>query len=363
MKKLILFIALVGLFAANAGIKKDSAEKPSSESEAGRLVEDLLNNLLGGGDRKLDAKLNAHFLELLDGHRPGAVAAGEGTYAVRDAKKAGKPLAFATGVHAAGWMLTKASEVKNVGQLEVEVRKQWVGAKVMREWAEHDLALIKVSAAEIIAVQWAATSPEVGTFITAAAPAGQDPVAIGVVSVVTRNIRPQGRGFLGVQLGSDEKGLRVQMVLPKSAAEKSGVKANDRIVELDGVKPDTVAGFTKSISNRKAGDKVRLKLQREKAFVEFEIALGDLAAKGSARESKRDRRMNAMGSTVSERRGDFPSVIQTDFPLDASQCGGPVTDLDGRVLGIVIARSGRVETLVLPSEVIVSAIKDVDFTK
>ena len=363
MKKFILFVALISLFSAQAGIKRESGAKPSGESEAGQMIDDLLNNLLGGGDRKLDAKLNGHFRELLEGHKPGALAAGEGTYAVRDAKNAGKPLAFATGVHASGWMVTKASEVNGAGQLEVEVRKQWVGAKVMRQWTEHDLALIKVEAAGIASVQWAITMPEVGTFITAAAPAGQDPVAVGVVSVATRNIRAQGRGFLGVQLGSDEKGLKVQVVLPKSAAEKSGVKANDRIMELDGLKPDTVVGFTKSISNKKAGDKVRLKLQREKAFVEFEIVLGDLASKGAARESKREQRMNAMGSTVSERRGDFPSVIQTDFPLDASQCGGPVTDLDGRVLGIVIARSGRIETLVLPSEVIVGAIKDVDFTK
>lgn len=363
MKKLIISLVAFVLFSAQAGIKKEPAPKSTGEPEAGQFLEELLNSLLSGGDRKLDTKLNSHFRELLDGHKPGTVAVAEATYAVRDAKKTGIPLAFATGVNAAGWMITKASEVKGVEQLQVELRKEWVRAKVVRQWDEHDLALIKVEATDIGVAQWVVTPPEVGTFITAAAPAGQDPVAIGVVSVATRSIRAQGRGFLGVQVASDEKGLKVQMVLSKSAAEKSGVKANDRIVELDGVKPDTVFGFTKSISNRKAGEKVRLKLQRDQAFVEFEIALGDLASKGIVRESKRSMKMNAMGSTVSERRGDFPSVIQTDFPLDASQCGGPVTDLDGNVLGIVIARSGRIETLVLPSEAIVSALKAVDFSK
>ncbi len=363
MKNLVVLAAALGFFAAHAGIKKDEAPRPSSEPEARQFIDDLINNLLGGGDRKLDAKLNEHFRELLEGHKPGAAAASQATYAVRDGKRAGMPLAFATGVNAEGWMLTKASEVASAGDLQVEVRKQWVKAKIVQRWDEHDLALLKVEAIAIGVAQWATTAAEVGTFITAAAPPGREPIAIGVVSVAARNIRVQGRGFLGVQLGSDDKGLKVEFVLPKSAAEKSGVKAKDRIVELDGVKPETVTGFTKSISNKKAGDKIRLKLERERAFVEFEIALGDLASNGRPRESKRSREMNEMGSTVNERRGDFPSVIQTDFPLDASQCGGPVTDLDGNVLGLVIARSGRIETLVLPSEVIVNALKGVDFSK
>jgi serine protease Do len=72
--------------------------------------------------------------------------------------------------------------------------------------------------------------------------------------------------------------------------------------------------------------------------------------------------MNSMGSTISKRRTDFSSVMQTDLPLQATQCGGPVTDLDGNVIGIVIARSGRVETMVLPSEMIVQLLASVDFS-
>ena len=116
------------------------------------------------------------------------------------------------------------------------------------------------------------------------------------------------------------------------------------------------------LEGKKPGEKILLKLQRGTMLIEKEIVLGDLGSNGVARQSKRDDRMNAMGSTVSSRRGEFPSVIQTDFPLDASQCGGPVTDLDGNVVGMVIARSGRIETLVLPSETIIGALKDVDFS-
>lgn len=375
MKKLFILIASFGVFAASGAIKKapddrpvpeKKSETPRGEPEAGRLLEDLLNNLLGGGDRKLDAKLNSHYRELLEGHKPGAEAVSAATYSVRDGKKAGKPIAFATGVNAAGWLITKASEVKNAGQLQVEIRKQWVDAKVVRSWEEHDLALIKADAADIVTAKWAAApSPGVGTFITAAAPAGREPVAIGVVSVAARSIRAKGRGFLGVQIETDDKGLKVGRLLSEGAAKAAGIKEQDRIVELDGTKPESVFGFTKSISSKNAGEKVRLKLQRGEALIDMEVSLGDLGSRNDevGRGSQRADRMNAMGSTVSKRKGDFASVIQTDFPLDAAECGGPVTDLDGNVVGIVIARSGRIETLVLPSDIISTVLKDVDFTK
>lgn len=378
MKKLLTFIACLGAFALQAGIKKAPSDaaapepraeqpkksEPRSEPESGRMLEDLLNRLLGGGDRKLDAKLNEHYRSLAEGHKPGTLKSAPATFVVRDGKKAGKPIAFATGVNAKGWLLTKASEVKGAAQLEVEIKGKWTPASVSRTWDEHDLALLKVDATDLAAVEWSpAPSPAVGSFITAVAPEGREPVAIGVVSVAMRNIRIAGRGFLGVQVESDDKGLKIGRVVEKGAAFQAGVKKDDRIVELDGSKPDTVFKFTTSISNKKAGDKVRLKLQRGQELIEKEIALGDLSNGLRDRASPRVDRMNSMGSTVSTRKGDFPSVIQTDFPLDASECGGPVTDLDGNVIGLVIARSGRIETLVLPAETIVAALKDVDFSK
>ena len=44
--------------------------------------------------------------------------------------------------------------------------------------------------------------------------------------------------------------------------------------------------------------------------------------------------------------------------LDPHNCGGPVVDLDGKVLGVSIARAGRVETWILPSETIRPILAD-----
>ncbi|MEQ1850649.1 MAG: PDZ domain-containing protein [Chthoniobacteraceae bacterium] len=326
---------------------------------------DALGGLGFGGtpfSRKLQKQLNDHFQELLEGHRPGAAKAAPATFQLRDGGKPDKPIAFATGVNAEGWLLSKASEVRNAAELQCEIQGAWQSAKIIRFWEEHDLALVKVAAKEITVAQWAAgPAPAVGSFVTAVAPEGRDPVAIGVVSVAARNDRRKGSGYLGLSLASDEMGLKVRQVIPGGAANASGMQAEDRILELDGKKQDSVFTFIRMVSERRAGDKVRLKLQRGSKVMEKEIALGDRAMAADDRPGFD--KLNGIGSTVSKRKDDFPSVLQTDLPLEASQCGGPVTDLDGNVIGLVIARSGRVETMVIPSETIRQTLAGVDFAK
>ena len=314
-----------------------------------------------GFDRATEKKLTDHFEQLLEGHKPGTIAAAPATFALRDAKKPAAPLAFATGVRGDGWLLTKASEMSGAAELQCQIKGAWVAAKIVRTWPEHDLALLKATAKEMPAVKWSSGgAPQVGTFITAVAPEGRDPVAIGIVSVPVRNGESKGRGFLGVQLTSDEHGLKIDKLVAGGPAKASGLQEADRILELDGKKPESLFMFTKMVSDRKVGDKVRLKFQRGEAIVEKEIALAERPSMIGGRNS--NDRMNSMGSTISKRKSEFPSVMQTDLPLNATQCGGPVTDLDGNVIGLVIARSGRVETMVLPSETIRQLLAGVDFS-
>ncbi len=316
-----------------------------------------------GLDGEAEKKLNDHFQELLEGHKPGALAAGRATFPLRDARRPAEPLEFATAVRADGWLLTKASEIAAGAELQCQMKGAWAAAKVVRTWAEYDLALLKVEAKDIAAVKWSGgTAPEVGSFITAAAPEGREPVAIGVVSVLARNLQTKGRGFLGVSLESDDKGLKIREIVAGSPAKNSGMQAADRILELDGKKPDSVFTFTRMVGDRKAGDKVRLKFQRGEAIVEKEIALADRAAMIGSGRGGPDK-MNSMGSTLSRRKTDFLSAMQTDLPLQSTQCGGPVTDLDGNVIGLVIARAGRVETMVLPSATIRELLATVDFSR
>lgn len=337
----------------------------SADLKAGDSLEPL-RDLFASMDPARQQKLNDQFMEMLNGHRPGTKAAAKATVVFRDAKKPAAPRCFGAVVQAEGWVLTKASEVKPAAALQCLVQGKWVDAKLVRTWQEHDLALVKVQAQDLPVIEWSdKEAPAIGSFITAVAPTGADPAAIGVVSVATRSQQKKGRGYLGVQVEADSKGLMLKDVIPGSAAANAGLQKSDRILEVDGQKPDSVFNFTKVISGHKAGETLSLKLQRGEEQMDKQIALGDLGASPAAGGGSNPRadRMDAMGSTISSRRGDFVNIMQTDFPIDANECGGPVTDLDGNTVGLVIARSGRVETMVLPSNTVREVLAQVDFKK
>ena len=62
--------------------------------------------------------------------------------------------------------------------------------------------------------------------------------------------------------------------------------------------------------------------------------------------------MDAMGGDLSLRRDDFAAAIQHDTVLMPHECGGPVVTLDGKIVGINIARAGRTESYYLPADVV-----------
>ena len=59
-----------------------------------------------------------------------------------------------------------------------------------------------------------------------------------------------------------------------------------------------------------------------------------------------------IGGRLSKRRTGFPLALQHDTVLQPNQCGGPLVDLDGQVVGINIARASRVASYALPAAVV-----------
>ena len=105
-----------------------------------------------------------------------------------------------------------------------------------------------------------------------------------------------------------------------------------------------VAALRDALENSRPGESVKLTIIREGEEQELKITLT-----GEIRPD-RGTIQNGMGGPLSGRRTGFPAVLQTDMVLSPKDCGGPAVDLDGNVLGINIARAGRVETWILPSE-------------
>jgi len=63
-------------------------------------------------------------------------------------------------------------------------------------------------------------------------------------------------------------------------------------------------------------------------------------------------RLDAYLSPVSLRRHGFPAVFAHDGRLSPSQCGGPVVNLAGEVIGLNIARADNTRTLAIPAGVL-----------
>jgi serine protease Do len=57
-----------------------------------------------------------------------------------------------------------------------------------------------------------------------------------------------------------------------------------------------------------------------------------------------------MSGDVSKRRSGFPRVLQHDVQGTSKTVGGPLVDLDGKCIGMNIARANRAESFAIPIE-------------
>jgi serine protease Do len=274
----------------------------------------------------------------------------------------GKDAALGTVVAENGYVLTKASEIKE-GKVTVKTRDgRDLDAKLSTTSEAFDLAVLKVDGTGLVPIRWASTKDApVGNWL-AVPGLGADPVAVGVVSTAPRSPPPpygpprvptEQSGFLGVSLDMEAVGAVVREVTADSAAEKAGLKARDQILQIDGQEITNGESLINTLLGYKAGEKVKILLDRDGKKLELAVTLGkrtpDLLPKG---KGSRGDMQNAMGSTLSERRTGIPRFFQTDAVVRPTDCGGPVVDLDGRAVGLMIARAGRTESHAIPAETV-----------
>jgi serine protease Do len=150
----------------------------------------------------------------------------------------------------------------------------------------------------------------------------------------------------------DGAAAKIERVWPQSAADKAGLLVDDKILSVQGSAVTDHDSLDAVLAKMKPGDAVTIKLVRKAKEMELKATLGQ-------RNQRRGRRdQNLMGSELSQKRTGFPTYFQSDTVLKPKDCGGPVCDLDGRVLGINIARAGRVETYSIPTEALAPLLSD-----
>jgi serine protease Do len=270
------------------------------------------------------------------------------SYASVRVRAAGKDVALGGIIGPDGWILTKASVLG--GPISVRLRDgRELDARLVGTDKEYDLAVLKVDARQLPALNLSHSEmAEVGRLIATAAP-GRDPVAVGIVSVGPRSI-PKQSGILGVQLEDNDEGRPiVVLVLPESGAAKAGILVNDVIVAVNDKPTADREALIRTVREFSPDDEIEVTVERNGEKLEIRATLSD-----TVRDMPFDRGeyQNNLGGRLSRRRYGFPTVFQHDTVLEPDQCGGPLVDLDGHVVGFNIARAGRTESYAVPTAAI-----------
>src|SRR5581483_3202714 len=106
------------------------------------------------------------------------------------------------------------------------------------------------------------------------------------------------------------------------------------------------------VQRHRPAEQITLKIRRgtERVEITATLARRPRAMLGNPQES--------LGGPLSERRGGFPAILQHDIALRPADCGGPLVDLDGKALGVNIARAGRTESYAVPGEEVLALLPD-----
>jgi serine protease Do len=264
----------------------------------------------------------------------------------------GMHVALGTVVHREGWIVTKASELSGDVTCRFKDGRE-LSSRLIAEDEGLDLALLKVDADDLMPVEWD-ESEELPLGAWLATPdLEEDPVTIGVVSVLPRRIPPKS-GILGVTLEDSDQGPEVVQVVPNSGADEAGIEVGDVVAEFDGEPVTNRRGLIDRIRQRPAGEKVPLVVVRQGERLEVEAELG--RGRRFRGPMGSDFQLRLDGAT-SRRSAGFDLALQHDSLLRPVDCGGPLVRLNGKAVGINVARAGRTESLAIPARTVQDAIR------
>ena len=260
----------------------------------------------------------------------------------------GQVVALATAVDSAGLLVTKASELTGGASLAVKgFEGKLYPAKLIRTDQANDLAVIQAPVEGLVAVRFGKSAPEEGAFLVTVG-TGAKPLALGSLSHAPRALPASEQAVLGIQPQDAGEGCELVDVTRGGAADRAGLRAGDVVVGIDSRRIDDVTDLVNEIRRRRPGTSVSLEVLRQG---QRHVIAATLAGRNvSPDNAARFKMMNRLGAIPSARSADFPWVLQHDTPLFPEQCGGPLLDLEGNVVGLNIARQGRIASLAIPGE-------------
>lgn len=266
-----------------------------------------------------------------------------------------KQVALGTVVSSDGLIVTKASELTgdNLGVV-MHDGTAFVRVKLLSQDEASDLALLRVSADNLSPAPWASPSdvPRWGQWVAAPWAVARR-VQTGVISAVTRRVPREG-GAMGIRGGGEGPafgGVAIAVVVPDSGAAEAGIEPDDVITHVEGTATDTWDKLREAVAQFPPGQTIIVTVRRGHETSDFAVTL---------REHKklfgREGGPPLVGDT-SDRRNGFDLILQHHIPLAPNQCGGPLVNLDGKVVGLNIARATRNEAYALPADLVLKTLE------
>jgi serine protease Do len=261
-----------------------------------------------------------------------------------------KEICYGIVISSEGHILTKASEILGTVNWSVTVDEtKYNDAKLLMVDPTWDVALLKIEASGLQPVTYAPTSAvPPGTWVVAngATTRTTRRLLAGIVSAKIREIPPAGGAALGVILKANSKSLEIEDVSEKSGAKEAGLQKGDVILTVEGRKVKKLEDLTGILKDRKAGSTVKIVLRRSGEEITVDVRLASRSEMFTEQMNRNDQ----MSGEFSNHRSGFPRVMQHDILGAASVVGGPLLDLDGRCIGMNIARANRAESFAIPVE-------------
>lgn len=274
----------------------------------------------------------------------------------------GKITTLAVVVSEDGHLVTKASEIDG-RKFQVVLRDDLkVEAESIAINRDDDLALIKInpSKAELFPVdfvtQASPASPK-GTLVCCVNNTPDTLAGFGVVSVGVRALNGSSGAILGVEVRANEEGLEVTQLSPASPAAAAGIQNGDIITEFDGECLSSAEALASAVAAHMPDEQICLNVVRGNVELSITVTLGN-RSKLAPMAGNREQDFDKLSASLSRRRWSFTMGIQHDCAIRPKDCGGLLLDLEGRIVGLNIARAGRIKSYALPSSLIARFIDD-----
>ncbi len=260
-----------------------------------------------------------------------------------------KPVAQGLVVSAEGLIVSKASEIDPLRRITVQRGKEKFSVRPVGCSESHDLVLLQGSGSGWSTAVWSdGVDPALGQFVITPG-LEKIPLAVGVVSVARRRIeRDQIHGVLGIQLKDGSGKAVISNIFENSGAAAAGLQVGDAIIKVGEVAVGSRMELIQEISHHSPGETLLLEVRRADKSLFIPATLTHPFGEFLSRIAQQNR----LGGEISKRASGFPAVIQHDSVLKPEECGGPVVNMDGQIIGINIARSGRTESLMIPTSVV-----------